>query len=197
MVLAIGTEGDAPGDGPAAFYNTLAIVEPSGALDRYTKAEPVPLFADGVPSTDVHAYDTSLGRLGFAICYDFTHPHVTLALEGARAFVVASGDLASWTELQHAQHARVTHVRAVEHRRWVARATSSGYSQIIDPLGRVVSELGYEEESILTGDIGLRDETTPYVALGLWPERACLAALLGAMGWQLWVAWQTRKKRSR
>ena len=188
-VLVVGGERRAPGDEPLFdFYNTLAIVEPDGTVSNYTKAEPVPLFADGVPSTDVHAYDTSLGRLGFAICYDFTHPHVALALGGARAFVVASGDLASWSELQHREHALVTHLRAIEHRRWFVRATSSGYSQIVDPAGRVVSELGFEEVGVLSGEIGLRDGTTIYDLVGLWPARLMMALWAIAIAREL-VLW--------
>ncbi len=192
-VLVVGAERRAPGGNPVLdFYNTLAIIAPHGPALHYTKAEPVPLFADGVASDDVHAYDTELGRLGFAICYDFTHPHVVDALRGARAFVVASGDLASWSELQHRQHALVTRLRAVEHRRWFVRATSSGYSQIVDPNGRVHGELGFEDVGMLTGEIGLRETTTLYDAVGLWPARLCLAAWLIAAAMELGRALRER-----
>ena len=196
-VLVVGGEREAPGGNPITdFYNTLAIFDPEAeAPAYYTKAEPVPLFADGVPSDDVHAYDTSLGRLGFAICYDFTHPHVVDALVPSRAFVVASGDLASWSELQHAQHALVPHVRAVEHRRWVARATSSGTSQIVDPLGRVRAELGFGETGVLAGTLGLRDETTLYDLVGLWPARAALVAWLAMIALELRTGWRARRSR--
>lgn len=196
-VLVVGGEREAPGGNPITdFFNTLAIFDPRAeAPTYYTKAEPVPLFADGVPSDDVHAYDTSLGRLGFAICYDFTHPHVVDALVPSRAFVVASGDLASWTELQHAQHALVTHVRAVEHRRWVARATSSGYSQIVDPLGRVTAQLGFGETSVLAGTIRLRDDTTLYDLVGLWPARAALVAWVAMIALELSTWWRSRRAR--
>jgi apolipoprotein N-acyltransferase len=194
-VLVVGSERRAPGDQPLTdFYNTLAIADSSGTVDYYTKAEPVPLFADGVPSDDVHAYDTSLGRIGFAICYDFTHPHVVDQLVGARAFVVASGDLASWTELQHAQHALVTHLRAIEHRRWVVRATSSGFSQIVDPLGRVTGELGFEAVGILPGEIRLRDETTLYDLALLWPARLAMALWAAAIALELVLWWRARQR---
>ncbi len=198
-LLVVGGEREVPGArSPLTdFYNSLALIEPDGRISYYTKAEPVPLFADGVASDEVHAYDTSLGRLGFAICYDFTHPHVVDALVGARAFVVASGDLASWTELQHREHALVTRLRAVEHRRWVARATSSGYSQILDPTGRVVSELGFGEVGVLSGEIGLRDDATLYELVGLWPARLALALWALGIARELYAWWSERRAARR
>jgi apolipoprotein N-acyltransferase len=176
-VVVIGGTRDAPGGSPlTGFYNSLAIVDADGTTTYTTKAEPVPLFADGARADRPRPVETSLGTIGTAICYDATHPHVIEALAPeARLLVVASGDLASWGALQHAQHARMARVRAVEHRRWMVRATSSGLTQIVDPRGDVHAELGFGEVGSISGSVALRDETTLRDWVGPWVPRAAYA----------------------
>jgi apolipoprotein N-acyltransferase len=185
--VVIGGMRDAPGDDPMhGFWNSLAIVEPDGTATYTVKAEPVPLFADGAPSERVSVTDTGLGTIGTAICYDATHPHVIEQLAPvAGLLVIASGDLASWSELQHAQHARMVRVRAVEHRRYVARATSSGYSQVIDPRGDVLAELGYGRVGVVTGRVALREERTVRDAIGAMIPRSALVLTALVIGWLL------------
>ena len=96
--------------------------------------------------------------------------------------MVASGDLASWTELQHVEHARIATLRAIEHRTWIVRATSSGISQIIAPSGAEIATLPFDEVGVLEGEVRLRDERTPYERVGLLPAYACLLATVMLLG---------------
>lgn len=186
-MVAIGaTEPTDGGD----FFNTLLLVSEDGTtLAHYHKAEPVPLFADGVRSGPSDPIDTSLGRLGLCICYDFTHPHVTArALDGAELVVVASGDLASWSALQHEEHRLIARLRAIEHRRFVVRATSSGISAVIDPLGRELVTMGFEEEGVRTATVHLRQGRTLIARAGMALPYACLLLTLAAAAWALFDA---------
>lgn len=172
--VAIGVTRSHGGD----FFNTLALVGEDGAgLAEYHKAEPVPLFADGIRAGPSDAVETPLGRLGLCICYDFTHPHVVHhALADAELAVVASGDLASWTELQHEEHRLIARMRAIEHRRWVVRATSSGFSQIVDPRGEEHVTLGYGEVSVAEGTVHRRHDRTLASRFGMVLPYGCLTA---------------------
>lgn len=182
--IAMGAPASVPGAGSGEFFNALALFDEHGeALATYHKAEPVPLFVDGRRSGPSGPRETPLGVLGLLICYDLTHPHVALStLTRAHLAVVASGDLASWTELQHVEHARIATLRAIEHRTWIVRATSSGISQIIAPSGAEIATLPFDEVGVLEGEVRLRDERTPYERVGLLPAYACLLATVMLLG---------------
>ena len=171
--------------GPGAFFNTLLVIDEEGrVLAHYHKAEPVPLFADGVRSGATGpvelAIDGVTTTVALCICYDFTHPHVTAeALDGATLAIVASGDLASWTWLQHEEHRALARLRAIEHRRYVVRATSSGTSHIIDPLGHERAHLGFEEEGVAVARVWTRRGPTLQSRLGmLLPYTSLIIAIV-------------------
>jgi apolipoprotein N-acyltransferase len=67
--------------------------------------------------------------------------------------------------------------RAVENRRYVARAASSGISGFIDPLGRPFALLAVGTRGVTTGEIEPRRDLTVYTRYGDVFAGAC--ALLG------------------
>jgi apolipoprotein N-acyltransferase len=183
---------------PGAFLNTLLVIDESGAvLAHYHKAEPVPLFADGERSgasgpIDL-AIDGETASVALCICYDFTHPHVTAqALDGATLAIVASGDLATWTALQHEEHRALARLRAIEHRRYVVRATSSGTSHVIDPLGHERASLGFEEEGLATAMVWRRSDRTISSRLGMLVPYSSLLAAIGILGAAAFVSRRAR-----
>jgi apolipoprotein N-acyltransferase len=62
-------------------------------------------------------------------------------------------------------------MRAVENGRFVARAASSGVSQIIDPNGRIVSNIDIDKSDTIVGNIEALDKKTFYTLYGyLFPH---------------------------
>ncbi len=57
-------------------------------------------------------------------------------------------------------------LRAVETRRYLLRAGNDGITALVDPLGRVRSELPRGEQGALTVRYGVRGGLTPYVRFG-------------------------------
>jgi apolipoprotein N-acyltransferase len=88
-------------------------------------------------------FATGAGRVGVAICFDFDFAHTSrqLVWNGAELLVVPTYDAADWGAAQHLQHSAMTTARAVEHRRAVVRAASSGISQIVDPDGALLAQV--------------------------------------------------------
>ena len=57
------------------------------------------------------------------------------------------------------------------------RATNSGISAIVDPLGRVVARTGQLTRENLRYDVRMLDEDTVYTKLGDWPGWLALALI--------------------
>ena len=75
------------------------------------------------------------------------------------------------------QHFSMTVFRAIENRLYLVRAANTGISAIIDPTGRILSDTGIFERTILKG-IKKIDEKTLYTAYGDLFVYFCAATLV-------------------
>jgi apolipoprotein N-acyltransferase len=82
-------------------------------------------------------------------------------------------------------HLALAKLRAVEQRRYLVRATNTGVSAVIDPLGRVIAQSGSFTRETLDAEVAMLEGTTPYQILGDWP------GLVGT----LVLAWLTLSRR--
>jgi apolipoprotein N-acyltransferase len=76
-------------------------------------------------------------------------------------------------------HLALARLRAVEHRRWLVRATNSGISAVVDPTGRVVARTGLLTRESLRATVAPLDGETFYARTGDWP--GWLAAAVTAL----------------
>ncbi len=76
-------------------------------------------------------------------------------------------------------HLALAQLRAVEHRRYLIRATNSGVSAMIDPVGRVPLHGGTFTEESLIGVAKFMRSKTGYEILGDWPWALCALAVFG------------------
>jgi apolipoprotein N-acyltransferase len=75
-------------------------------------------------------------------------------------------------------HLALSQLRAVEQRRYLVRATNTGVSAVVDPLGRVVARSGSFTRETLDAEVAMLEGRTPYQVLGDWPGWLSLAAAL-------------------
>lgn len=144
------------------LYNTSRLIGPEGVIGSYDKTHIPQLGLDrfvepGQGPYEVH--DTTLGRIGLQICYDWRFPEVTrtLALKGAELVVMPTCSPVSSRQL--ADH--LPRTRAVENAVFFALAnrvgvegpaTFLGHSQVVAPDGeRLV--MGGEKPTLLVCDI--------------------------------------------
>jgi len=83
-------------------------------------------------------------------------------------------------------HLALAKLRAVEQRRYLVRATNTGVSAVIDPLGRVAVQSKAFARQNLHAEVAMLEGSTPYQALGDWP------GWLG-LGTILWLAFGRRE----
>ena len=181
------------GDGER-FFNAAYHLAPDGTLEAYEKIRLVP-FAEYQPAPFTQAFageadvrfsagqrstvfSTAIGRLGALICYEVIFPELSTALvrSGAEILVNISND--GWLDRAglgaSAQHVAIAVFRAVETRRYLARAASSGISGFVDPLGRTFALLGVGERGVTSAEIEPRSELTVYVRYGDVFAVACI-----------------------
>jgi apolipoprotein N-acyltransferase len=90
-------------------------------------------------------------------------------------------------------HLALAKLRAVEHRRYLLRATNSGVSAVIDPVGRVVANGGtFRQEKLLANAHWMKGPRTGYEVFGdvPWWIAAIAVAAMGSLRrpgrWWLW-----------
>lgn len=120
--------------------------------------------------------------VGLLICYEDVFPYVArhrVAEDGAQALVILTSDETFGRTAGPAQHWEQAAIRAIETRRYVVRAATSGESQIIAPTGEVQQRLPLGVSGALVGDIALNDDVTPAARFGEWFLWACGALIVG------------------
>ncbi|MGA2963591.1 MAG: apolipoprotein N-acyltransferase [Candidatus Korobacteraceae bacterium] len=188
--------------GDNLVYNSAALVSPQGQItSRYDKVHLVP-FGEYIPLQRLLSFAQSLThavgtfargnnrwpldagteRLGVFICYESVFPGEVrqFADHGAQVFVNISND--GWFGSSGApeQHLNMARMRAIENDRWLLRATNTGITASIDPVGRVVAQAPGWVRTTLLAPYSLRAETTFYTRYGDWFP--CLCAIISLIG---------------
>ena len=125
---------------------------------------------------------------GMLICYEAVFPELARArvADGAQLLFNISND--AWYDRTSAamQHAQLSLMRAVEQGRWIARATNTGITAMLDPFGRMHA-LGtaendhalFTENHMIGTALALRGHT-PYFYLHPWLPWLAFLLLCGA-----------------
>jgi len=186
------------------FRNTAVSVDPErGYLDRYDKVHLVPFgeyvplrgfierFVDlslipreAIPGTGSGVLDTGLGPVATVISFEVYFPERVRSGVADGGRIVVNPTLASsyTTSMVPGQSLASARLRAIESGRWVLQSSTTGFSAIVDPDGRVVARTGLREAGVVTAVAELRSGSTWATQLGKWPVTLMALLLLG------WVA---------
>jgi apolipoprotein N-acyltransferase len=191
--------------GRTRYFNSAYHLAPSGAVTSYDKIHLVP-FAEYRPlltteavaaeddgefsaGTESTVFDTPVGRIGMLICYEVIFPDLARRLTRAGAEILINLSNDGWLGRAGLgaglQHLSIAVFRAVENRRFVARASASGISGFIDPLGRPFALLAAGRSGVAVGAVSARRELSLYTRIGDVFAFACVAIglLLVAPAW--------------
>ncbi len=167
------------------FYNATFIISPDGRVKTYRKIHlvpfgeynPLPFIRRIIPRIAMEIGDYTPGReirLGefkghkFATpsCYEAIFPLLVrrMVREGAEFLVNTTND--AWYGKTPApyQHFMQARVRAVENRRYLLRAASSGISAIIDPYGRILKRTEIYKTEMIVGSFSTSSKISLFTA---------------------------------
>lgn len=128
-------------------------------------------------------------RIATPICYEAVRPdYVRRLMQETDANIMVTLANDGWFGDSAAPriHLMLARMRAIEHRRYLVRATNTGISAIIDPFGRVIEATPLRERASLVGTVHPLEERTLYGMFGNWPGAIALAYTL------LWLWRQAR-----
>lgn len=129
------------------------------------------------------------GRLGVFICYEAIFPGLIrkAAERGAGVLVNISNDGWFGDSAAPAQHLNMARLRAVETRRFLLRATNTGITVVVDPLGRIVARAPSHERATLPASFSYRSELSSYTRTGDWFAALCALLTVALLARKLWV----------
>jgi predicted amidohydrolase len=177
-------------------YNSAALVGPEGLIGVTRKAHAAGYekgyYTGGGPP---EVYDTALGRIGVAVCWDAWHPEYVrcLAAQGAEIVVFVN---AVWKGLakggigaanKQRMWELVPTVRAFENGIFLVAVNGSGThelgeryggtwermgrSRIIDPHGESLAASDHDRDDVLVADLHAREIVASRTAYPLWADR--------------------------
>ena len=149
------------------------------------------------PGQQVKVLRTKAGRIGTFVCIEAMYPEFVrrFALQGAEILVNPSNDdwLGYAAPAHH--HLEAASVRAIENRRYLVRPTTTGFSAVIDPHGRVIARSGFGAPEILTTSIRPSRAQTVYQRWG--DAVAWIAVILVTVITLSHTDWLTQQRRRR
>ncbi len=183
-------------------FNSVFVMNPEGSVAaRYDKEILIPFSefypfqsdaltqrrVDGARTFSPGASDpaplaTRLGRAGILVCNEAMLPEVAGARVRAGAEILVSPSNDSWIagEGFAEQVLAIVGLRAIEQRRYLVRASTSGPSAVVDPWGRVPVRTPTNRPYLLLGGVRPERELTVYGRLGDAFAVAC-ALVVAAM----------------
>lgn len=172
------------------YFNSAFMLGKEGrAVFRYDKVHLVP-FGEYVPAArwlnfvepmvhEVSSFTPGDGfkvarvgdvPVGTMICYEGIFPEIAREFQrqGAQILVIITNDAWYGPTAAAEQHLEIAAFRAIENRRFLLRAANSGYSAVIDELGRFRSKTKLFEEDLLRADVSPMAGRSIYSYVGEW-----------------------------
>ena len=199
--MMLGSIGFGPGE--HEYFNSVHVASPAGLLPwRYDKVHLVP-FGEYVPlagriaalralvrevgsftpGTRVLPLPGPAGATGVAICYEVAYPSLYAGevVRGAQVLATITNDGWYGNSAAPRQHLALAILRAAEVRRYLVRAANTGISAVIDPHGRVLTQLAFDREGLITAEVRPGEGVTPAAACSSWLRAAAVLLAVGAI----------------
>ncbi len=133
-------------------------------------------------------FDDPAASVGAAICYEALYGayYGEFVQNGAKAMFIISNDC-WWDNTPGYRHLfSMSALRAVEHRRAIARSANTGISGFISSRGDKLESMGWDQRGVLNGEVALNSKITFYTRHGDYVARvAILMAILSLLNYMV------------
>jgi len=185
--LLLGTNEMARRGKEEIYFNTALCLQPDGSYTTYAKMHLVPFgeytpykkilflirrvthsIGEVTPGKEYQLHQYNSQKFASPICYEIIFPSLVRKLVRRGATFLATITNDGWygpTSAPH-QHFNIALFRAVENRRYLLRAATTGVSGLVDPYGRVITKTPIMVKSFLVGSVYPVDKSTPYNKFG-------------------------------
>ncbi len=185
--LLLGTNEEKSNHEETQYFNTALGLRPDLSISQYYKMHLVPFgeytpykkifffiekvthaIGDITPGTQYSLHSYKDLKFGSPICYEIIFPNQVrkFTKKGANFLTTITND--GWYGKSSApyQHFAMAVLRAVENRRYLLRAATTGVSGIIDPYGRILSQSEMMTKTYILGKIAPSETLTIYTRFG-------------------------------
>jgi apolipoprotein N-acyltransferase len=194
-----------PGTGPGPMYVKRQLV-PFGEylpfrsivskITSLTQLLPV----NFTPGTSNYVFHVGQIRLGDVICYEIGFDALVASdvTDGANLLTMQTNDATFERDgvisAETGQQLAMARIRAVEFDRAVVVASTTGYSAIIAPDGRLIARTGIWQQAELEARVPLITYTTLAERVGPWPEYVIVALTVAAVAFAAIAAYTGRRR---
>jgi apolipoprotein N-acyltransferase len=173
--------------GELRYHNSATCLHPDLSMSQYYKMHLVP-FGEYTPYKSIFSFiesvthaigDVTPGkapilhsfqgyRFGSPICYEIIFPRLVrkFVRQGADFLVTITNDGWYGTSPAPHQHFLIAVFRAVENRRFLLRAATTGISGFVDPFGRVLARSQLMIQTFLSGQVRPESSLSFYTRYG-------------------------------
>jgi apolipoprotein N-acyltransferase len=120
------------------------------------------------PGKHLYPLRTSVAHIGAVVCFEALYPKLVRQFSQREAQILANPSNDDW--FGYAAPARhlldIVSLRAIENRRYVVRPTTTGFSAVIDPYGRIVAQSGFGSPEVIVASIASSHTETLYQRWG-------------------------------
>jgi apolipoprotein N-acyltransferase len=219
LLMGVVTEDDRrinPASGRPARFNTALLLDADGTVLGRALKNHLLLFGEHIPGsgwfpglyrrflpkaakllpgTEPGVLTFRGYRLGISICYEDLLPEYNFALAQRDPHVLVNLTNDAWfgRSIEPFCHLYMARSRCIELRRFMVRATCTGVSALIDPLGRIVARTRVDDPEVLVGEVACLQGTSLFARVGNSFAWLCLGVTL----WWLYPVMSRLRPRKR
>ena len=173
--LVFGTLAELEGEinGEGRRQDLAMIISPdteNDALQKYASVRPIPFEPWTIPGNELHPFTVKSYKVGILLCFEETIPTIASELSNKGAELLLS--LSNNGRFKRTKGIHLTslqtRLRAAENRKYIARATNTGVTQVVNPCGRIIAQTRPFTRKILIADVGISLRTTIFSRYGDW-----------------------------
>ncbi|MFI3303134.1 MAG: apolipoprotein N-acyltransferase [Rikenellaceae bacterium] len=145
---------------------------------------------DAIPK----AFTTPKTKVGGAICYEGLYGdfYGGFVRDGAEVMSIISND-GWWRDTPGHRHLySFSSIRAIEHRRAIARSANTGTSGFINAKGVSIESLGWDQRGVITQQLSLNNKLTLYTRWGDYIAR--IAVFVAVLSLLYYLSYRVRKR---